>query len=138
MIGQERISGILEEATFSFARSSGPGGQHVNKTETKAELRFDIDQSLVLTDTEKWRLKQKLRNKISAEGILIVTSQESRSQSKNKALAEEKMTIIIQEALKKPKPRLRTHPSRRSIEKRIEKKKMRSEKKKHRGPVDWA
>ena len=111
------------ELKFNFSRSSGPGGQHVNKTESKVELRFNILQSKCFSEKEKERLKIKLSNKINNEGELILTCQESRSQIKNKEIVTARFLIIIENALRKNKKRIPTKPTQSSIEKRLKLKK---------------
>ncbi len=122
-----------KEFSFQTARSSGPGGQHVNKTETKVELRFHIDNSQLLTEEEKDVLKKKLANRITNEGFLSITVQEYRSQLKNKQLAVELFLELFQKALKKRKKRIPTRPNKSAVEKRIQRKKQTSEKKSNRG-----
>lgn len=132
MIIGNRQNLLLKELDFQYSRSSGPGGQHVNKTDSRVEVRFDVMGSQVLSTFEKNRLTERLSAKINVDGILYVTCQDSRSQLKNKQMAIDKFLVLIQKALKSEKKRIRTKPSRSSIEKRIEKKKRHSEKKKNR------
>jgi len=120
------------ELKFSFSRSSGPGGQSVNKLSTKVELRFHIDFSSILIDHQKEILNKKLESKLNQEGELILICQESRSQLQNKQLVIEKFYELINKALIKPKRRIKTKASRASKEKRIQKKKELSEKKSRR------
>jgi ribosome-associated protein len=122
-----------KEFSFQTARSSGPGGQHVNKTETKVELRFHIDNSQLLTEEEKDVLKKKLANRITNEGFLIITIQEYRSQFKNKQLAVELFLELLQKAFRKRKKRIPTKPTKSATEKRILEKKKTAEKKSTRG-----
>jgi ribosome-associated protein len=122
-----------KEFSFQTARSSGPGGQHVNKTETKVELRFHIYNSQLLTEDEKEVLMKKLANRISNEGFLTITIQEYRSQFKNKQLAVELFIELLQKAFKKRKKRIPTKPTKSAVEKRIQGKKKTSEKKSNRG-----
>jgi ribosome-associated protein len=117
---------------FSSSRSSGPGGQNVNKVSTKVELRYDVEHSDLLSDEEKNILKEKLSGKISQEGFLIITSQSERTQAKNKERAIEKFYILIQKAFRPVKKRTPTKPTKRSVEERLENKRMVSEKKKRR------
>ncbi|NPA45261.1 MAG: aminoacyl-tRNA hydrolase [Chlorobi bacterium] len=121
-----------KEFEFITSRSSGKGGQHVNRTNTKVELRFNIDASEILNDDEKKRLKEKLSGKINNEGILQIVSQETRSQLKNKNKCIEKFYLLIEDAFKVKKKRKKTKPSKKSVEKRLEEKKKHSEKKENR------
>lgn len=120
---------IINELGFKAVRSSGSGGQNVNKVSTKVELRFDVDQSEYLTHEEKERLKNKLKNRISSDGILIITSDTERTQLRNKKNAIAIFFELIEKALKKPKKRKKTKPTKASKEKRLKEKKIQSEKK---------
>jgi len=120
---------ILTELDFRTSRSSGAGGQHVNKTETKVEVLFDIKTSAGLSEEEKELLLQKLPNKINEEGILSVTSQKSRSQFDNKENAIEKLQNLIMKALVPTTLRKKTKPSKTSVEERLAEKKIQAEKK---------
>jgi ribosome-associated protein len=120
------------ELNFSFSRSGGPGGQHVNKVNTKVELRFPIADSMVLTEEEKAILLEKLAKQINQEGELIIIAQETRSQLKNKSKAIEKFYDIINKALKPKKKRKPTTISKAAKEKRLKQKKELSEKKERR------
>ena len=115
---------------FSATRSSGAGGQHVNKVSSRIELRFSIVQSNWLTEEEKSLIQKKLNNRINSEGELIITAQDHRSQVKNKELAIDKFFHLLATALKQPKKRLATRPSRASKIKRLESKRMHAQKKK--------
>ena len=120
------------ELNFSFSRSGGPGGQHVNKVNTKVELRFTIADSMVLTEEEKAIFLEKLSKQINQEGELIVIAQETRSQLKNKSKAIEKFYDIINKALKPKKKRKPTTISKAAKEKRLKQKKELAEKKERR------
>ena len=120
---------IVKELNFKAIRSSGAGGQHVNKTSSKIELAFDLENSLALTDEEKSILKKKLSSKLSNENQLILFCEETRSQHKNKELAIKRFLELIKESLKKPKKRKPTKPSKAAIEKRLDKKQSNSLKK---------
>lgn len=106
---------LLPELTFYTSRSGGKGGQNVNKVESKVELRFDIQASKVLAEDEKLRLREKLHNRISHEGILILYHQTERSQLANKELVTDKFYRLVQSALVKETPRKATRPTLASI-----------------------
>ncbi|WP_413616962.1 alternative ribosome rescue aminoacyl-tRNA hydrolase ArfB [Hymenobacter latericus] len=122
----------MPELQFQTARSSGPGGQNVNKVETKVELRFQPGASAVLTEEQKQRLLEKLASRLTAEGVLIVTAQESRSQQRNKELAVQKFYELLQRSLHRPKARKATKPGAGAVRKRLEGKRRQSEKKANR------
>ena len=123
------------ELIFNATRSSGPGGQHVNKVSTRIELRFDIQASNLLSDEEKSNLISKLAGRISKEGILILVSQTERSQLDNKRKAIEKFYKLIGKALTPAKERRVTRPTAASRTKRLETKHLHSEKKARRKPA---
>ncbi len=117
------------EFIFSATRSSGPGGQNVNKVNSRVELRFQISDSLVLTESEKEILHRKLASRITSAGFIIIVSQSERSQLRNREKCIEIFFSILEKALKPVKKRKPTSPSGSSVEKRIQKKKIHSEKK---------
>jgi len=127
---------LTNECKFTSSRSQGPGGQNVNKVNSRIELRFDIGDSPTLSNAQKSLLFNKLKNRISAEGILILSSQLTRSQLKNKEDVIEKFFDLIARSLKKPKKRIPTKVKRSAIEKRIKLKKQVSIKKQNRGKID--
>lgn len=120
---------IKNELLFQAVRSSGPGGQHVNKVSSKVILSFDLSNSSGLSENEKERLKEKLSSKLTKEHILILSCGESRSQHKNKELVTAKLFKELQRNLTEQKKRKLTRPSKTSIEKRLEKKKQHAIKK---------
>lgn len=123
---------LLSEIEFTSSRSSGPGGQNVNKVNSKITLRFDVKQSEILTDEQREVLLTKLASKLTTEGVLLLHVQESRSQLENKQGALTKLEALIRKAFTKPKPRKKTKPTKAAKEKRVTDKKQRSEKKKWR------
>ena len=125
---------ILKELEFKAVRSSGPGGQHVNKTSSKVTVQFHIENSLGLKDEEKELLHERLKNRISAEGFLSLSASDSRSQHKNKATAISRMLDLIKENLKTKKKRKKTKPSKQAIEKRLKSKRDKALKKQRRKP----
>ncbi|WP_282072088.1 alternative ribosome rescue aminoacyl-tRNA hydrolase ArfB [Polaribacter atrinae] len=120
---------ILKELNFKAIRSSGAGGQHVNKTSSKIELTFDLENSPSLSDNEKELLKTKLSSKLTKENNLILFCEESRSQHRNKDLAIKRFLELLCVNLIRPKKRRPTKPSKSSVRKNAEKKKRTSVKK---------
>jgi len=124
------------EVTFRTARSSGKGGQHVNKVETLAEAYWNVATSAYFNPAQKERIQEKLGNRINSEAVLIIKSSDSRSQLANKKKALEKMLILVNQSIIKPKKRIASKPSKTVIEKRLEIKRQQSEKKLRR-KNDW-
>lgn len=124
------------EFVFQASRSGGPGGQNVNKVSTKVELRFHIDNSVLLSDEEKAIIAGKLINKINKQGELVLVAQTDRSQLKNKEKVVEKFYVLVTRALTPRKKRLKTKPTKASVEKRLESKRVQAKIKTNRKDVD--
>lgn len=124
-----------DEIQFTFVRSSGPGGQHVNKISSAVQLRFDVLRSPSLPGDVKNRLIHMAGKRVSREGILILDARNQRSQYKNRQEAMRRLTDLITKAAKKPKKRIKTGPSLVSKQRRLQAKKHRAEIKRHRQRV---
>ncbi len=122
-------SSLGNEIVFSASRSSGAGGQNVNKVNTKVTLKFDVQNSQYLTPEEKEIVLMKLSTRLTNDGVLVLTSQEKRSQLQNKEAVVLKFEKIIAKAFEKRKARKATKPSKGAVQSRITEKKQRAEKK---------
>jgi len=120
---------LIKELIFKAVRSSGAGGQHVNKVSSKIELVFNLQNSNEFTEEEKQLLFKNLKTKLTKENLLILKCDESRSQHKNKEIVIKRFLEIITNALKIPKKRKPSKPTKSSIQKRLEKKKKQAYKK---------
>lgn len=129
-------SALLTELNFKAIRSSGSGGQHVNKVSSKIELTFDLANSLVFSELQKERLLIKLQNRLSKEGVLILQCGESRSQHKNKDIIIKRFFSLINAALVIPKKRIKTKIPKSVVKKRLKNKRNLSEKKANRKKPD--
>lgn len=123
------------EMEFQFVRSSGPGGQNVNKTNTKAQLKWRPLSSSAFNLDEKSRIILKLKNKITSDGFLIITSDRSRNQAQNKDDCINKLYETLTQALIVPKKRKKTKPTKSSLKKSIQSNQKKSEKKTNRKPI---
>lgn len=123
---------LKSELSYKYVRSSGSGGQHVNKVSSKAELYFIIKNSIVFNDEEKQKLSEFLNNRLSKEGLLILACDESRSQFRNKALVTQRFLELIEEGLKEEKIRIPTRIPRGVKKKRLKNKRINADKKANR------
>ena len=120
------------ELSWTAVRAGGPGGQNVNKVATKVDLRFDLPESVALSEAAKRRLEKLAAGRLDARGAVVVTADETRSQRQNLELAREKLAQLIAAALVVPKRRRATKPSKASKQRRVEGKRRTSEKKRAR------
>jgi ribosome-associated protein len=123
---------LRQEIHFDNVRSRGPGGQNVNKVSSAAILTWDFRSSKLLRDDEKWRISDKLANRLNRDGFLQIRSDESRDLQRNKERCLEKLIVFVKQALHVPKARKKTKPTRASKIKRRQEKERRSETKKGR------
>jgi ribosome-associated protein len=123
---------VASELEFVTSRSSGPGGQNVNKVNTKVTLRWPVVASVILSSEERDTITQKLASRITLEGELVISAQDKRSQLQNKEAALAKLDELLTKAFVKKKKRKATKPSKGAVQKRIESKKRQGEKKKMR------
>ena len=128
---------IIKELQFKAVRSSGAGGQHVNKVSSKIEVLFDIPNAKSLTEVEKEKLILKLKARLTKDNLLLLQCDVHRSQHRNKELAIQRFLVLIANALKVPKKRKPTKPSKSAIEKRLKSKKKAAEKKVNRSKPSW-
>ena len=115
------------ELRVSFARSGGPGGQNVNKVETKVELRWRPGESSILSDEDRAWLLERLARRLSGDGDLIVSSSRTRDQARNREDARQRLAAIVAQALERPKKRRPARPTREARRRRLEEKRRRAE-----------
>ncbi|WP_179337225.1 alternative ribosome rescue aminoacyl-tRNA hydrolase ArfB [Winogradskyella ludwigii] len=127
---------LKSELSYKYVRSSGSGGQHVNKVSSKAELYFNLKDSKVFNDDEKQKLSEFFNNRLTKENILILACDESRSQFRNKALVTQRFIELIQEGLKKEKIRIATRIPRGVKKRRLKNKRINADKKAKRKPPE--
>ena len=126
-----------QELVERFVRSTGPGGQNVNKVATAVELRFDVAQSPSLPEPVRERLLAKRDRRVTGDGVLVISAQRFRTQERNRDDARVRLAAFIESGLHAPKPRIATRPSRASKERRLGAKRERSTVKRGRGQPDW-
>lgn len=136
-LNKQKKEQLKSELVFSFTRSSGPGGQHVNKVNTRVELRFSVSNSQVLTDTQKQLVLSHLKNRINAKNELILVAASERSQWRNKEKALELFYQLLNKTFTPVKRRIKTKPTLSSKTKRLESKKLLSQKKQLRKSPDF-
>ena len=136
MLSEEERTAIEKELDFKAIRSSGAGGQHVNKTSSKVELTFDVESSQVLDNDQKTLIVENLSSRITNDGHLILQCGDTRSQHKNKSLVIERFFEIINEALEIPEERIPTKVPKAVKKKRLKNKRIKSEKKANRKPPE--
>ena len=124
---------LLNEIRIQTSRSSGPGGQHVNKTESKVELYWNLEDSQLLTSEQKLRLQKRLKSRLTKEGVLIMTSQATSSQVRNREIVLQRFLDLVEKMVVPPKKRVATKPTRGAVERRLQAKKAAGEKKRRRG-----
>ncbi|HEV7588051.1 MAG TPA: alternative ribosome rescue aminoacyl-tRNA hydrolase ArfB [Longimicrobium sp.] len=124
------------ELTYRATRSGGPGGQHVNTSSTRVELAWNVDGSPSVSDEERARIREKLSNRISGEGLLLLSASEHRSQNRNKEAVTERFVALVRQALVVPAKRKKTRPSKAAREARLHAKKHRSEVKRRRRSLE--
>ena len=118
------------ELGVAFSRSSGAGGQNVNKVSTRVEMRFDVAQSISLSEGQRAILLERLASRLTATGVLVVNSDRHRTQGRNREDCQERLAAILAQALKPPPPKRRkTHPGRAAQRRRLDAKKRQGEKK---------
>lgn len=128
---------FYREFKFQTSRSSGPGGQHVNKVDSRVELRFNVRESQVLNEVDKIKILEKLASRINNEGVLSIVVQADRSQLKNKQASIEKFFALLTFVFTPVKKRRPTKPSRGARERRLKTKRHDSEKKTRRRSSGW-
>ena len=123
------------ELGYKATRSGGPGGQHVNTSSSRVELTWDVGASPSVTEEQRARIRDKLANRISQEGVLLLAASDERSQHQNKELVTGRFVELVRQALVIPKPRKKTRIPRAAREARLQDKKQRSETKRNRGSI---
>lgn len=124
-----------DELAWSFGPSGGPGGQHANRSHTRAELRFDLARSDAFPEDLRARMLERLAGR-SVDGVVVVVADDSRSQWRNRSIARRRLAGLLDEAGRRPTPRRATSPTRASKQRRMESKRARSETKRLRRRIE--
>jgi ribosome-associated protein len=133
LIINDKVQIPLSELVFTASRSSGPGGQHVNTTDSRIQVRWNLPESAALSEKEKARVRKYLSARLTEAGDLILACDTHRSQRRNREEVAQRLATLLREALIPPKPRKKTKPTRASREKRLEDKRKKSRTKQDRG-----
>ena len=134
LVVNDRIAIPLSQFRFSFSRSSGPGGQHVNKVNTKVTLHWNVAESKSIADAHRDRFFGRYRRRINKQGELVLTSQRFRDRGRNVADCLQKLRLMVLEVSKPPRPRKLTKPTRASRERRLKSKRLKAKRKQLRRP----
>ncbi len=124
------------ELEITASRASGPGGQHVNTTDSRIQVRWNVATSAVLSDTQRARLQEKLAARLSADGALLVACDTHRSQRRNRDEALARLAALVKQGLQRPRPRRATTMPRAAREERLRQKKQRAQRKRDRRPPE--
>ena len=133
IIINDNITVPAAELSYTASRASGPGGQHVNTTDSRIQIRWNLEASTVFTEVQKNRLRTALRTRLTEAGDILLACDSQRSQRRNREEVTQRLAALIREGLVPPTPRRKTRPSRASKERRLDEKKRRSIIKKGRG-----
>lgn len=133
---QTRLLLSESEIDFSFVRSSGPGGQNVNKVATTAQLRFNVLNTACLSEIQKEKIMERLKSRITESGDIIITARRFRTQERNRIEGVERLTLLLNKALEEKKPRKKSKPSKAVVEKRLKSKQIQKLKKESRKAID--
>ncbi len=123
------------DISYAFSRSSGPGGQHVNTTDSRVQLRFDLQGTAALGEPVKQRIRQNHGSRLTRDGALLLSCGRHREQPRNLAEVRQRLVQLIRDCLQAPRPRRPTRPSQGARRRRLENKRRRSQLKRSRGPV---
>ncbi len=133
LVINDKVQVPLSELVFTASRASGPGGQHVNTTDSRIQVRWNVLESDALTEAERTLIRKNLASRLTESGDLILASDTHRSQRRNREDVTQRLAALLREALIPPKPRKKTKPTRASREKRLDEKRKKSRTKENRG-----